>query len=180
MKQDVSVELARRYAKAFTNVFFSQLSLPDVEHIFQAADYLASRRRTRFFLRLPAIDISIKKQVLDLVCKRFSLPLPVEQIIDLLLMHKRPYLLHQVLFHIAELYYDRQNILTFTITSSHPLAPESIEVIQNFLARKTGCTILYTHKVDKKLIAGIRLKSEVFVWEYSIHKHLRRVKQLVI
>lgn len=180
MKQDASLELARRYAKAFTNVFFSQISVRDVENIFQAADYLALRRRTRFFLRLPVIDVSVKKQVLDLVCKRFSLPLVVEQTIDLLLQHKRSYLLHDVLFYIAELYCARQNILAFTIKSSHHLSQESVEVIQNFLARKTGCTITYTNKIDKKLIAGIRLESSAFLWEYSIAKHLRRIQQLTI
>ncbi len=173
-------ELTRKYAKAFINVFFSELSLDDVAHIVQAADYLASRRRTRFFLRLPAIDVSIKKQVLDLVCKRFSLPLPVEKIIDLLLEHKRSYLLHHVLLYSAELYYVHHNIVTFTIASSHELPQKSVDIIQDFLARKTKRTIMYTNKIDKKLIAGIRLESGVFLWEYSIHKHLRRIQQSVI
>jgi ATP synthase F1 delta subunit len=180
MGQDMPGELTRKYAKAFINVFFSELSLDDVAHIVQAADYLASRRRTRFFLRLPAIDVSIKKQVLDLVCKRFSLPLPVEKIIDLLLEHKRSYLLHHVLLYSAELYYVHHNIVTFTIASSHELPQKSVDIIQDFLARKTKRTIMYTNKIDKKLIAGIRLESGVFLWEYSIHKHLRRIQQSVI
>jgi len=180
MGQDVSLELARRYAKAFNNVFSVNLSLTDVENIAQAADYLALRRRTRFFLRLPVIDVSIKKQVLDLVCKRFSLPLSVEKIIDLLLIHKRSYLLHYVFFYLVELYYAHHAIEIFTITSSHQLSQASSEVIKNFLARRTGSTVIYTNKIDQKLIAGIRLESKSFLWEYSIRKHLRRVRQLAI
>lgn len=180
MNHDASIELARRYAKAFYNVFAADLSLSDIEHIAQAAEYLASRRRTRFFLRLPAIDIQVKKQVLDLIGKRFSLPLATEKIIDLLLMHKRSYLLHHVFSCLVELYYVHQDIENFIITSSHQLSQESIDVIRKFLARKTGATIISTHKIDKKLIAGIRLESRSFLWEYSIHKHLRRVQQLAV
>ncbi len=180
MGQDASLELARRYAKAFNNVFATDLTLSDVENIAQAAEYLALRRRTRFFLRLPVIDFPVKKQVLDLMCKRFSLPLAVEKIIDLLLIHKRSYLLHYVFSYLVELYYAHHAIETFTITSSHQLPQASIDVIKNFLVRKTGSTVIYTNKIDQKLIAGIRLESKSFLWEYSIRKHLRRVRQLVI
>jgi F-type H+-transporting ATPase subunit delta len=180
MKQDESHELARRYAHAFTNVFSAELSLHDIEHILQAAEYLMSRRRTRFFLRLPAIDSSVKKQALNVICKRFSLPVAVDNIIDLLLKHKRSYLLHLVFLYLVEFYYANHAIETFTISSSHQLPPASIEVIKNFLARKTGCTIVYTHKIDKNLIGGIRLESKSFLWEYSIRKHLRRMQQLAI
>lgn len=180
MGQDASRELARRYAKAFNNVFAADLTLTDVENIAQAADYLALRRRTRFFLRLPVIDTLVKKQVLDLVCKRFSLPLSVEKVIDLLLLHKRSYLVHYVFSYLVELYYAYHAIEIFTITSSHQLPQASSEVIKNFLARKTGSTIIYTNKIDQKLIAGIRLESKLFLWEYSIRKHLRRMRQLAI
>ena len=179
MKLDMSLELSRKYAKAFNNVFAARLSLSDIEHIAQATDYLESRRRTCFFLRLPVIDDDTKKQALILMCKRFSLPLAVENLIDLLLSHKRSYILPHVLTYIVELYKIRHKILNFTIASSHQLSEKTIETIQEFLAKQTGNTIMYIDKIDKKLIAGLRLESTTFLWEYSIRKHLRRIQQSV-
>ncbi|MGB8366739.1 MAG: hypothetical protein WCD44_00105, partial [Candidatus Babeliales bacterium] len=64
--------IAKRYAQAFINIFFDKIDRQDYENIHQAATGI--NKQVLFFLRLPALDFTVKKDALLLLCKRFSLP----------------------------------------------------------------------------------------------------------
>jgi F0F1-type ATP synthase delta subunit len=48
------------------------------------------------------------------------------------------------------------------------------------LEKKSDKKIRAVSKVDKRLIAGIRVQSATILWEYSIMKKLRDAQQVVL
>ncbi len=107
--------------------------------------------------------------------KQFGLPPIFDRLIHLLIQDRRVVLLADILHKLSALYRDRHGIGHVLITSSHILNNEQLSGIKRFLARKTGLDIIYTHRVDRKLIAGIRLQGDSFVWEYSVRKSLNNL-----
>jgi len=169
--------VAKRYAQAFINIFLDTLSLQDYDNMQRASTSI--NKQVLFFLRLSALDYSVKKNALYTLSKRFKLPLSVQNLLHVLLRDNRAFLICDVLRYVCSLYRRYKHILEFAIISSHPLTKDEIEVIKHFLAQMTGQDIMYVYKIDKELIAGIRLQSDTFLWEYSICQRLNEAKLLL-
>jgi len=165
--------VALKYAKAFLNVFIDELSLDDYRNLVVLEQFLKGRREALAFLILPHIEPAIKQQALGSVIEKFSLPDCFNRLVQLLIKDRRAFLFPLVLHVIARLYRRRKHIENFVIQSSYPLDSSEREVIEQFLAQKTGAKILSNHEINKDLIAGIRLKSDRYLWEYSVAKKLR-------
>ena len=69
--------------------------------------------------------------------------------------------------------------MEFSVLSAHDLDKKELTTIQHFLEEKTKKTIIYNHKINKDLIAGIRLLSNTLLWEHSIAQQLRDAEQLL-
>ncbi len=169
--------VAKRYAQAFTNIFLDTLSLKDYDNIWVASASI--NKQVLFFLRLPSLDYLVKKDALNTISKRFKLPLSVQKLLHVLLHDNRAFLICDVLRYVCSLYRQYKHISEFAIISSHPLTKDEIEVIKHFLAQMTRQDIMYTYKIDKELIAGIRLQSDTFLWEYSIRQRLDEARLLL-
>jgi ATP synthase F1 delta subunit len=178
--QGVDDILAKKYAQAMINIHGQDWSLKQAQAFAQAAQFLKERRRTLFFLRLSSIEKDIKKEGLLMVCKQYALPKDTETLIDLLLAHKRSFLVHRVFDWLYQLYLRKHNILSCLFKSSHELSKTSVATAQQFLKKLTGCDIITTEIVDPSLIAGLRLQSNTILWEYSVAQHLKRARQLLI
>jgi len=169
--------VAKKYAQAFINVFLDTLSLQDYDNIQQASKNI--NKQILFFLRLPALDYTVRKDALIMLSKRFNLPPPVQKLLLLLLKDNRAFLVCEVLHYVCLLYRQYKHITEFAIMSSHPLTVDDRGIIKHFLAQMTGQDIMYTYKIDKKLIAGIRLQSDTLLWEYSIRQRLAQAQLLL-
>lgn len=169
--------VARRYAKSFVNLFASKMNSEDLEKIRNVVDYMKEHKHMLFFFNIATIDDSIKKKQLLLLLERFAVRTLLDPLADTLLADKRVFLLPLILHEIIQAYKEYARIRIFTITSSHALSSSALDTIKNFLARLTGCAIIYTYHIDKKLIAGIRLADETGLWEYSIARQLKQVRQ---
>jgi len=169
--------IAKRYAQAFINTFLDKLDLKSYQNMQRAA--ISINKQVLFFLRLPVIDYKVKKDALALLGKRFNFSFPEQKLLTLLLNDNRAFLICEVLHAVCTLYRQYKNIAEFTMISSHALKEDEKEIIKNFLAQATGQDIMYTEKIDKKLIAGIRLQSDFFLWEYSIAQRIDQAKLLL-
>ncbi|HZW61698.1 MAG TPA: ATP synthase F1 subunit delta [Candidatus Babeliales bacterium] len=173
--QDTQEIVARRYAKAFINVFGNTMTIDELHAIKAFEQFVNEHKRLLVFFMLSQIDDATKQQQLDAMLDSFKLKKLFHPLSQLLLKSKRVFLLPRILKQIAVLYKQAKKIIECTITSSHELNAQALSTIQNFLARKTGCAIIYTNRVDKNLIAGLRLQGDTVLWEYSIRKQLRQV-----
>lgn len=174
MKQiGVPAQIATKYAIAFMSIFSKHLSSRDYEALDKFECFLQEHPHVMLVFRMPLFDEYKKKKFLNVLVQSFDLPDSVQALCRMLLSHGRIVLLGLVLSIIKNLYRDEQKTMVFSISGSDALRPEQLKVIQNFLARKTGRTILYTYTVDTALISGIRAQSDTLLWECSIRQRLR-------
>jgi len=172
--------LAKKYATAFLNVFERDVSLQDISHVCAAGDFLTRNRTLLYFLAWPALSVDVKIKALQDVLEKFRLAYSFEKLVALLAADRRLHIIDAVFSHICLLYMTRKKIANVAITSSHQLSPADIETIEQFLVNITGLSIIYDYKIDKNLIAGIRLQSGTFLWQYSVRKQLDQMKLQLI
>lgn len=168
--------LAKKYAQAFFNVYGDQLSDKDFYNICSAGSFFARHKQVLFFLTWPIIETDIKVKAIKQALLVFHLSDPFDKLVDLLATHKRTFLIMLVLDKLCALYKKNNKIMTFSIASSHQLEADQLDILKRFLMGITGQTIMYEYKVDKKLIAGIRMESQTLLWEYSISMQLASMK----
>lgn len=171
--------LARKYAQAFLNLFMDRLSIDDCLSLVKLKYFFKSHKQALFFLSLHHISLELKMRFIDEIIVKFNLKQEFRKLFEVLLEHNRCHLIIDVLRKICSIYRARNNVILFTISSSYPLEVTSLEILENFLARQTGSTIIGIPQVDKNLIAGIRMQSENYLWEYSLKKQLQRLKRAV-
>jgi len=167
--------VARKYAMACLNVFESKFKSEDLANLVAMSDYLRLNHSAVFFLGLPIIAQEKKRDFMLALARRFSLEPLIGRLIELLLAHKRLFLLTTILKMLGQLYRERMHILEFSIASYPRISRTDLEEIKEFLAHRTGCAIIYTDYEDKNLIAGIRMKSTTYLWEFSLAQQLRNV-----
>jgi len=170
--------LAKRYAQAFLNLFALQYG--HIEKINAAISYFADHAELFSLLKVPLLDPRLKINALeDCLISRFGLPSEFKQLIELLVKQKRSYLIADVLKQVIQMYQSRQGIELFTISSCPELGQLQEKRITDFLNDKTHHTIMCHMKLDKDLIAGIRMQSNEHLWEYSVKQQLARIQALI-
>lgn len=172
-----TVNLARKYATAFLNQHGSLLSLADCATFVNAQEFIKKHPHFLFLLQLPVLPKNIQQKNLDEFFAKTSLNVELKQLCNLLIDHKRLALLPELLSALKRLYLERNNIMEFTISSSHALTAQQLEDIITYLHAQTGKKIIYNNYVDKNLIAGIRLQNNTYLWEFSIERQLREINQ---
>lgn len=169
--------LARRYAQAFLNLFMDQLSMREYQKLQAMSEFIQSHRQTTFFLGLQSIPSHDKEKLLLDLIQKYNLPASLNNLVTTLIHHDRAGLLGKILDQICELYRKKNRILSFNIESSSILEPDQLDFIHKFLAYNTNSTIVSTAKINKELIAGLRLQSDTYLWEYSIRKQINELKR---
>lgn len=170
--------VAKKYATAFLNVFGDQILLQDYHALLFTVDFLKKHYTALTLLSVPTISRAQKIYCIEKLFAHTQAPSLLLRVAKLLVEHQRIELLPLVCECIVQLYEKRNHIMPVTLTSFPALEAEQVKKIVNFLAEKTGQYITYTAHVDKKLIAGVRMQSGSFLWEYSIAQQLRVLKRL--
>jgi F-type H+-transporting ATPase subunit delta len=177
----VETQLAKRYAQAFLNVFKDKISDATIETSEQLSILLKQHKHYLALLTVASCTPDIKQKILNtLLIKKGCLPRVYESLISLLIDHAREGLLSEVLHQIVQVYQQRHNILAFEIKSSHSVTDKELNGMGQFLAVQTGCDIIYTHRVDPSLIAGVRMESSCYVWEYSVRNSIKSLQNTFI
>lgn len=172
--------VARNYAIAFLNSFIDDISLDDFQAIRAFLRFLKEHKKMLSMLNVPGLSAETKVHALQKILEGLSAPESLTRLMVVLVEHKRTFLIRDVVAHIVSLYKRRKKIALFTITSSHRLLDDELQSIQDFLAQKTGETILYDYAIDKDLIAGICCQSETLLWEHSMRKQLYDLRRQLI
>lgn len=173
---NAELTLAKRYATAYVNLFEDQLDLKVCGRLEAAYDFFKNYPVALLVLKLSTVSPQDKKACIKALIKLFKLPASLERMIDLLLAQNRAQLFPLVLTRIVSLYKERHSITHYQVISSHELSPEALETVLAYLKQVTDRHILYTVRVDKRLIAGLRLLSDTTLWEYSINKQLAQLQ----
>lgn len=164
--------LVERYAIAYTNMYRASLTSEMYVHMNQACLFLEQHPKFLFMLHTPSISLRAKLVWCAQFIKEFSLPFSLYQLCSLLISGARGDLLADVLHAIGKEHERRSGVIAFTITVSHDISPQKLDVITEFLKRHTGHTVVCEVKKDPSLIAGIRMQSNDLLWEHSVRKNL--------
>lgn len=170
-------KLAKKYAKAFVNLYAARLNVELVERLQIVSDYLHRQREALFYVQLSALDGDTTKKNFEELLKQFSIDSLFNPLIELLLRDKRIFLLSRVIHYICVIYLEKNNIMHFTVESPVNLNAEDLTTLKSFLSRQTGKTILFSIKKNKNLIAGIKAYSDSVGFEHSIRKQLRALSR---
>ena len=169
--------LAKKYAQAFLNSYPQAINSDTYETLQKATDYFNKQRAFFLILTVPTLTFIQRLDALKKQFKPFKLPSEFYRLISLLLTQHRIMLLPDILQQIIRVYEQRHNIMEFNLKCSSPLTDTQQTALQNFIAQKTGYQIKSKTIVDPTLIAGLRLQSSTRLWEYSIAKKLRTIKE---
>jgi ATP synthase F1 delta subunit len=171
--------LIKKYSCAFVNIFHGELSVSVIDNIDRCHKYLKGHREALFYLRLSAIPDSVKDGMLRNLFNNFNLKAPFDSLISILTKDKRLYLIEEIMAKISMLAKQMNGIIDCTVSSAVPLADEQRREIESLLVEKTRKKVRITYVIDKNLIAGIRIVSAIFLWEYSVRQQLRLLEQFI-
>lgn len=174
------VSIAKKYATAYLNIHENELTESDVKAIFAACTFFKAHHN---FMHLLCV-ISFDKEKMVQVCKKMvhdlGLPTSLNRLMLLLVNHKHICYLKEVLQDIYCLYKLRKNVLELEIKTASHLDAYAAQAFETFFAQKSGKKIESKVSVDRSLIAGVRLQSDFFLWEYSIASRLRSLRHKLI
>lgn len=169
-------KLAKKYAQAFINMYGALFDVELIEKIDMLARYLAVHRQALFYVQISVLDKGRTKNKLDEVLHQCGVEPLLRPLINLLIDHKRMFLLARIMKWISILALENKNIMKFTIESAPALNEDELARVQAFLTKETGKRIIYKTLVNKDLIAGLKVYSETMGFERSIRKQLRALR----
>lgn len=180
MKYSQSI-IAKQYAKAYLREYGSDLKLDDLANMKSAVGFF---RRHHNFMSLVSLlcttSMQLEFTIIEELFQHFLLPLSLKKLIPLLIDHKRLVLFAQVLQDICCLYFVSHNLQELTIFTATPLDDQATEQFENFFIKLSGKQIISSVVLDRSLIAGVRMQSDFFFWEYSIAARLRTLRQKLL
>lgn len=174
----VDKNIAQKYAKAFMTVFPKSYTCTNMGKITIAQQFLQTHKQTLLFLQLPQFDQERKQSMVADLISHFSLPHQLSAIMLLLITHNRSFYIPDVLLCINQLYQKQTNSIKFSLKSAQTLNEKQIESIKQFLGQLLNKNIIATSSIDESLIAGLRLQSNDYLWEYSVRKHIKSLHAL--
>ena len=166
--------LIRRYAQAFLNLFGDQLDLQQIEQLPHLAQTLDKIPFSLLYVQRALGNDSSSKS-LEKVFKKAGFEKMFSSLISLLNNHKRLVLLPRVVRYIFQEFLERHNIMHFTIESAVELTQQEQDSFVEFLHGKTGRDIRYTLKINRSLIAGVKMYSDTLGFEHSVSQKLQQI-----
>ncbi len=170
--------IARKYSIAFLNIYIDKIDDNIFLNIEKTLNYLLYNHDVLSFFSLPNISLTDKTNLIEIFLKKFQLPDEFKNLILLLIKHNRITLITDVLKYISYVYQDMNNSMKFEITSVCKLSKSDINILENFLIKKTGKKIIPVFKINKNLIAGISMQSDSQMWEFSINQQLKKANKI--
>lgn len=173
---------AGRYARALFDVVLKEGG--DVEKAqgeVQAFADLFANEALAHVLGNPAIPVSKKKALATaLVARAGEVSAPLAKLIVILAEKDRLTLLPGIARAYVERVMDHLKIVRGEVTTAVPLAPGTLRVLEEGLAKATGRTVMLAARVDPAIIGGVVTRLGSTVYDGSITTQLQKMKQSLI
>ncbi len=178
---DISQKIiARKYAKAFLNLYFDALTEQHIDAMSKFYLFLRENRGILCYLNLPGLNEQVWKDFLTELYARFVLPQHLPKLIQVLISRRRVELLPAVVVAILQEFWRRKHVMHFEVTSSQELSLSEQAMTNAFLAKKTGAEIKATFAIDATLICGIKMRSDSYMFEHSIARELKKFEESLL
>lgn len=174
------VPMAKKYATAYLNIYEPTLTQDDMRALSAAFSFLKSHRNFMLLVCTLSADKGAMVRVFEKLVTYFSLPSSIQTLMQLLLKHKRICFLTAVLQDICCLYKMRHNIIEVEIQTADDLDPDAVKEFERFFEHLSGKKVESEIRVDRSLIAGVRLQSDFLLWDYSVASRLRALRHKLV
>ena len=172
--------IAKKYAIAFVNLYINEFTNVFFNKITDLASFFKKNRYAYIYLRIPTIPKKVKIEALDKIASAFKLETEIKRLMYVLLDSDRISILDKVLNYIENVYRVRKGIEVFKAISSHALTKDEKDKVKIFIQNNTNRKIITKFLVDEKLLIGLRIQSNDFLWERSIEKQLNDIKKFML
>lgn len=169
--------VSKKYAQAYIKEYQDTLGIDEVKNFKVVIQFF---RQHHNFLSIMSILVGKEdgfENLLHELQSHFLLPKSIKKLISVLVEHKKLHILAQVLQDIYCLYMLNNNLLEVTITTAEPLEEEQKQRFEEFFKKLSGKNIMSNVILDESLIAGIRMQSDLFLWEYSIKSRIAKISR---
>ena len=155
-----ALPLAERYARAFLQVYGHTLNEQSLDRLNDIIDYVEQHKSMLSLLQLAVFSAETKHEMVVHMSEQLSLSIEYQQLMELLVKHKRIHILSTVLQQVASLYERKQGITSFRVITVAPLSSDDIAQVKTFLYRHHHQQVRLSPVQDETLVAGIRLQSD--------------------
>ena len=170
-------KIARRYARAYLNVFQKLLSVGDIAALESLVALLKKNRIILAYLVVPRWSNQEKKIFLTALFTQLKICPSFKKLTFVLLQHRSIELLTDIAEYVLFEDRKRHGKQEFAVTSSHLLSVTEQQLVIDYLVTMTSCSIDAVFTIDPTLIYGIKLQSESFQFDNSVAKKLKEARQ---
>lgn len=179
MRYTLSV-VSKKYAQAYLQEYQNSLTLEQIQNFRLVIQFC--RQHNNF---LSVISVLVGRQpgfeaLLDEMCYHFSLPSSMSKLIKILIEHNKVHMFAQIVQDIYCLYMVNHNIQEMTMITAEPLEEDQKQKFEEFFTKLSGKKIISTAMIDEGLIAGIRMQTDHFLWEYSIKSRMAQISRKLL
>jgi ATP synthase F1 delta subunit len=169
-------DIIKKYALAWYTLFGKELTFASIQNMQKAVAFLTTSKQLLFLLNYAVQEPAQVDHCIDMLCQEFELPRSLRSLFILLLQHDRIEFLLKIIEDIVALYKLEHSMIDVQIMTAHSASEEEISMLTAFFEKKSGMKALMTYTQDSSLIAGVRIESELWLWEASVKKQLRMLK----
>lgn len=172
--------VSKKYAQAFLNTYQDYLTLEQIQTFKPVIKFCHQHHNflsiiSQLVGRQPGFEA-----LLDEMHEHFSLPDSIKKLIQVLIKHKKISIFAKVLQDIYCLYMLHNNIIELTIKAAMPLEEQQQQKFEQFFKKISNKKILSNIVIDESLIAGVRLESDLFLWEHSIKSQIAQLSKKML
>ena len=172
--------VARKYAKAFYNLYGCKFNEGVIDKIQRLITRLQGNKRLFVFLNLPVVSQEQKISAHYEICDSVSAPEEIKVLIKPLLHQRRIEILRDVLALFVLYYRKQQNIVVCTVTTSSSLSVDEQKEIKVLMSDTLKASVIAEFAVSSTLIKGVRIQSDNVLWECSMAQRLRALENTVL
>jgi F-type H+-transporting ATPase subunit delta len=173
--------VANTYARAFADVVMSahldaDRSIADLRTV---ASLLAESADLRRVWENPAIPAEQKRKVLDVIAQRDALPVPVRNLIAVLIDHRRIQFLSSIIDQLEKELSARMGFAEAEITSARALGDPEKREFEAQIGKLTGKKVRARYEQDASLLGGAVVRLGSTIYDGSVKGQLERLKEAI-
>ncbi len=170
--------LATRYAKALLGLALEQNKLEEVHNSMSAFASMTNESRELLNLfRSPVIKSDKKVNIINAITEKIETDELSKAFINLIINKRRDVFLPEIFVAFQNQYRAHKNVGSVELTVAHELSDEmKNKIIENIKSQLNGQEIDLNINVDEKLIGGFILESNNNLFDGSIARDLKDIK----
>jgi F-type H+-transporting ATPase subunit delta len=170
----INIKVVSRYADAFIR------NIPRDRYEEVAADLKSTSEvfddAVIRFLISDIVNVNIRLEFLEKVDQKISFPKEIKNLLVVLIRRKRLNLLHDIYDEYVKLMNRSYNKGYVTVETRYPLTDSVREDIKQALEKRFKQEIAINEKLNPEIIAGVIIKKDDFVLDFSVNGRLRAMK----